>query len=123
MVFTCDVCKGDCGEVPYFRDYKKVWCSEKCMNKYSPVIPFDFDQDMIIDFTDGYCNQLAIRLKQSCNGNIFGISESGAPRASDEPLHYVVSIKNNYYVDIRGIWKEKDIKCLHQVEMVSVFDT
>jgi hypothetical protein len=72
---------------------------------------FNFPVDIIDEFTSMHCDSLAYILSNAINSQIYGIKETSddpKDRPLDEPMHYVVKYRQ-YFVDIRGLWLEKDL--------------
>lgn len=77
----------------------------------SQSFSFDFPEDTIDIFIGGLCGNLAELLSIKLSVQIYGVKEVATKQhlhPTSELQHYVVYYKG-YFVDIRGLWKEKEL--------------
>ena len=88
-------------------------------------IPFNFDEILVEDFTQGECQKLAFALQEKIGGDIYGMKtlrKKSRKQVGKGFDHYFIFYKNRL-IDIRGIWtKEQFLEFIHSPNPENIDD-
>jgi len=88
--------------------FHELFLDEQLNIKNNSFTPFNFDDNIIVQYLEGDCLELSKKLSEEFDSEIYGLQAKVENKIIIEPVHFLIKM-NNYFIDIMGIWEEQSL--------------